>query len=338
MVAEKNYYEVLGVKDDASTDEIKKAFKKLARKHHPDAGGDEAKFKDVSEAYEVLSDKETREESDTMLKFGAFGSAAQGGGNPWGGGGAGGGSWRTVVTDFGDLGGLGDIFGRMAHGEGAFGTEWDFPQRNLKGQDVQVALPITFEEAFAGAEKSVTVKMGNGKEQKIKVKVPAGAVDGGKLRYKGKGGEGQGGGARGDLRIITSIKPHELYSRKGADVLMELPIGITEAALGASIVVPAPDGSKVKLRIPAGTSDGKTFAIRGKGAPQVNGKGSANGDLKITVRFTLPKELNDRQKEALEAFAAASDGTGADIRPLIVERTGVTAVPVSEKEASDGTE
>jgi curved DNA-binding protein len=332
MVAEKNYYEVLGVKDDASTDEIKKSFKKLARKHHPDAGGDEAQFKVISEAYEVLSDKEKRKEYDTMLKFGAFGQ----GGNPFGNAGQGGGNWRTVVTDFADMGGFGDMFERIRHGEGAFGTNWDFPQRNLKGNDVQVTLPITFEEAFSGVEKTVTVKMGNGGEQKITVKVPAGAVNGGKLRYAGKGGEGQGGGARGDLRIITSIKEHELYSRKGANVLMDLPIGITEAALGATIIVPAPDGSKVKLRIPAATPDGKTFAIRGKGAPHVKGEGF--GDLEVRVRLALPKKLNDKQREALEAFAAASDSTGGDIRPLVVQRTGVGAAPANEKGVDDVTE
>lgn len=335
MVAEQNYYEVLGVKDDASTDEIKKAFKKLARKHHPDAGGDEARFKDISEAYEVLSDKEKRSEYDTMLKFGAFGAATQGG-SPWGSAGPGAGTWRNVVTDFGDMGGIGDVFERIRRGEGAFGTKWDFPQRNLKGRDMQVTLLVTFEEAFTGAEKSVTVKMGNGGEQKIKVKIPAGALEGGKLRYKGKGGEGQGGGARGDLRIVTSIRPHELYSRKGANVLMDLPISVTEAALGATIIVPAPDGSRVKLHIPVATPEGKTFAIRGKGAPHLKGEGF--GDLEVRIRLALPETLNSKQKEALEAFAAASDETGADIRPLIVQRTGVVAAPTSEKEADNGTE
>ncbi|MDR1185469.1 MAG: DnaJ domain-containing protein [Coriobacteriales bacterium] len=333
MVTEKNYYEVMGLKEDASADEIKKAFKKLARKHHPDAGGDEARFKDISEAYEVLSDKEKREEYDTFLKFGAYGGAA-GNGSPFnwsGAGGAGDGSWRTVVTDFADLGGIGDIFNRIRHGEGAFGTEWDFPRRAEKGRDLQVTLLVSFEEAFRGVEKSVTVRTGDGREQKIDVKVPAGAIEGGKLRYKGRGGEGTGGGARGDLIIVTSIKPHDIYSRKGANVHLELPISVTEAALGAQVVVPAPDGSKVKIRIPAGTQDGKTLVVRGKGAPRVKGEGC--GDLKIQVRLVLPSELNARQKAALEDFAAASDSTGADIRPAIVAATG-TVAPTATKETS----
>jgi curved DNA-binding protein len=327
MVAEKNYYEVLGVKEDASTDEIKKAFKKLARKHHPDAGGDEARFKDISEAYEVLSDKEKREEYDTFLKFGAFGNA--GGGSPFNWSGAGGdgkGNWRTVVTDFGDLGGIGDLFNRIRHGDGAFGADGEFSsraQRAQKGREVQVTLAVSFEEAFQGTEKSVTVRTGDGKEQKIDVKVPAGAVEGGKLRYKGRGGAGSNGGASGDLVIITSIKPHELYSRKGANVHIELPISVAEAALGAQIVVPAPDGSKVKLRIPAGASDGTTLVIRGKGAPRVQGEGC--GDLKVQLRLAMPEQLNAQQKAALEDFAAASDPLGLDIRPAIVAATGGVA-------------
>ena len=320
MVAEKNYYDVLGVKEDASTDEVKKAFKKLARKHHPDAGGEEAKFKDISEAYEVLSDKDKRKEYDTFLRFGAYGGSA-GSGSPfnWSGAGAGrGGSWRTVVTDFNDLGNIGDIFNRMRHGEGAFGTEWEFPQRAQKGRDAQVTLSVSFEEAFNGATKSVTVRVDD-LSQKIEVKIPAGAVEGGKLRYKGKGGEGSGSGMRGDLIIVTSIKPHELYSRKGADVLFKLPISVAEAALGAQVIVPAPDGSMVKLHVPAGTQNGRVLVVREKGAPRVKGKGF--GDLKIEVCLTMPEVLNAGQRAALEAYAAASDPRGEDIRPTIVRRT-----------------
>lgn len=319
MVAEKNYYEVLGVAADASIDDIKKSFKKLARKHHPDAGGDEAKFKELSEAYEVLSDKQKREEYDTWLKYGAYmgggsGAYRQGQGVPFDFGGQGG--WRTVIQDFGDLG---DIFSRIRHGEGAFGTDWDFPERRAKGRDVQVTLDVSFEDAFFGSEKRVTVRTSDGGEQKVDVKIPAGAVEGGKLRYKGMGGAGSGGGEKGDLVIVTAIKPHPLYSRNGANVLMNLPISFTEAGLGAQIVVPAPDGSRVKLRIPANTPNGKTFVLRGKGAPRV--KGTGHGDLKVQVSVTMPAELNAAQKAALEAFAAASDPSGADIRPLVVKAT-----------------
>ncbi|NLG11108.1 MAG: DnaJ domain-containing protein, partial [Coriobacteriaceae bacterium] len=180
VAAEKNFYEVLGVKDTASTDDIKKAFKKLARKHHPDAGGDETRFKEISEAYEVLSDKEKRKEYDQLIKFGAFSGAGgaahaygQRGGSPfsWGGAGAGQGGWRTTTsTD-----GWGDILEQIRRGEGAFGTEWDFPQPAAKGREVQVTLEVTFEEAFNGAQKHVTIKTGDGEKQEIDVKIPAGA-------------------------------------------------------------------------------------------------------------------------------------------------------------------
>ncbi|MDR1013849.1 MAG: DnaJ domain-containing protein [Coriobacteriales bacterium] len=337
MVAEKDYYKVLGVKADASTDEIKKAFKKLARKHHPDAGGDEARFKDVSEAYEVLSDKGKREEYDNFLRFGGIGGGAAGGGPfPWGsgpGGQGGQGGWRTVVTDFAEGGGFGSIFERIRQGEGAFGTDWEFPQRAEKGRDVQVTLLLSFEEAFEGVEKSVTVKAGAGTVQEIDVKVPAGAIEGGRLRYKGRGGEGAHGGARGDLVIVTSLKEHALYSRKGADVHLVLPLGVSEALLGTQVVVPAPDGSKVRLRIPAGTQEGRTFVVRGKGAPRVKGKGT--GDLKVKAHIALPKTLNASQRAALEAFAAASDPAGADIRPAIVAATaGAPAAPGTAAEAA----
>jgi curved DNA-binding protein len=318
MVAEKNYYDVLGVKQTASTDEIKKAFKKLARKYHPDAGGDEQKFKEISEAYEVLQDSAKRKEYDTMLKYGAFAGAA-GGSNRYSRGRGGGqqGNWRT--TDF-DMGSIGDIFNRIRHGEGAFGTDWDFPQRAAKGADREVTLDVSFEEAFAGAEKRIRIRTSDGTEQQMTIKVPAGAVDGGKLRYKGRGGAGQGGGANGDLVIITHIKGHELYARQGADVTMDLPLDIAEAALGCEVVIPAPDGTRVKLHVPAATQSGKVFSIKGKGAPRV--KGIGNGDLKVCARVVVPEALTAAQRKALEQYAKAGEKPGAAIRPAITRATG----------------
>jgi len=301
---EKTYYDVLGVNDTASAEEIKGAFKKLARKHHPDAGGNEEVFKEVSEAYETLSDEAKRDEYDTLLRYGAF-AGASGGPQSWGSRGQQG-NWRTV-TDYGDMGAWSSIFERMASGEGAFGTDWEFPSRKAKGREVQATLEVTFEEAFSGTEKLVTIKTGEGEPQQMEVKVPAGAVDGGKLRYKGKGGEGERGGERGDLVIATKIKPHALFSRKGANVLLDLPVSIAEAALGAQIVVPAPDGTKVKLRVPAATQDGAVLVIKGKGAPRVKKEGS--GDLKVKVCIVVPKTLNEEQTEALKKFMDADDAT-----------------------------
>ncbi|MDR2107842.1 MAG: J domain-containing protein [Coriobacteriales bacterium] len=313
---EKNYYQILGVAETASAAEIKKAFKRLAREHHPDTGGDEARFKEVSEAYETLSDAEKREQYDTFLKYGAFAAAGggQGGFNPWaasGRGGASQGGWRTV-TDYGDMGSWSDIFSRIAHGEGAFGTDWEFPGRKTKGNDRQVTLEVSFEEAFNGATKRITVRGSDGTSQQLDVKVPAGAVEGGKLRYKGKGGAGSGGGAPGDLVVVTAIKPHELYSRKGANVLMELPLALDEAALGATITVPAPDGSKVRLKVPPGTQEGKVFLIKGKGAARV--KGDGHGDLRVKAKIVVPEALSDAEREAFEALAQARKEGGEKVR------------------------
>ena len=311
QTTDKSYYEVLGVDSKATTDEIKKEFKKLARKHHPDAGGDEAKFKDISEAYEVLSDKDKRAEYDQMLRYGAFTGAggAAAGGAPFNWGGGQGGSWQTSDMGGGGFGSIGEIFSRMASGEGAFGTDWDFGKKKVKGQDIQVTLEVTFEEAFAGTEKRVTVKSSDGNNQTIDVKVPEGAVEGGKLRYKGKGTAGSNGAPAGDLLIVTSIKPHELYSRNGANVTMDVSLSFDKAALGAQLTVPAPDGSKVKLTIPAGTQHGKVFLIKGKGAKRISGKtgSSEYGDLKVKAIIEVPKDLNDAQREALEAFAKAGE-------------------------------
>lgn len=300
-----DYYKTLGVPRNATTDEIKKAFRKLARTHHPDAGGDEAKFKEINEAYEVLSDDKKRELYD---QYGTanehqipqnWGGAQ--GGNPFGGEG---------------FGGWGDILESIRRGEGAFGSDWDFggfggfggngQPRPRKGQDMNVTLKVGFDEAFNGGEKRVSVRVpGKAEKETLTVKIPAGAVDGGRLRFKGKGGLGENGGEAGDLLITTSIEPHPYYSRKGADVIVDLPVTIAEAALGASIVVPAPDNTKVRVKVPAGTQDATVLTIKGKGAPKVKGEGS--GDLKIKVNVVVPKELNDDQKKALEDFLAATD-------------------------------
>ena len=311
MAATPDYYKILGVPRTATADEIKKAFRKLARKHHPDAGGDEAKFKEINEAYEVLSDDKKRKlydqygtASEHQIPHGWGGSVNVD--DIFGGGGAGGfGSWA-------------DILESIRRGEGAFGTNWDFdgfqgfggrggnrgPQPR-KGQDMNVTLNVTFDEAFRGAQKRVTVRVpGKSESETLDVKIPAGAVDGGRLRFRGKGGAGQAGGQAGDLLITTRIEPHPYYAREGADVVMDVPVSIAEAALGASVVVPAPDGTKVRVKIPAGTQDGAKLTIRGKGAPKV--KGEETGDLRIVVKVAVPRTMNDKQRAAMEDFLAAT--------------------------------
>ena len=230
MPATPDYYKTLGVPRTATTDEIKKAFRKLARKYHPDAGGSEAKFKEINEAYEVLSDDKKRKLYDQ------YGTANEnqiprgwGGGSVnvediFGGAGAGGfGSWA-------------DILESIRRGEGAFGSNWDFngagasgfagrQPRPRKGQDMNVTLNVTFEEAFSGTEKRVTVRVpGRADSETLTVKVPAGAVDGGRLRFRGKGAPGESGGEAGDLLVTTRIQDHPYFKRDGADVLIDVPV------------------------------------------------------------------------------------------------------------------
>lgn len=313
MANKPDYYKTLGVSKNATAEEIKKAYRKMARENHPDAGGDEEKFKDINEAYEVLSDEKKRQLYDR------YGTADQ---NQvpfnWGGGGAGG---TTVSFEdlFGGAGSWSEILERLRSGEGAFGTSWDFgniggsgfggygqqASRPAKGQDTTVNMEVSFDEAFHGTTKRVTVRVpGRDDKTTLDVKVPAGAIDGGRLRFKGQGVPGRNGGPAGDLLIVTKISKDPLFSRKGADVLTTVKVDMASAALGTSIVVPTPDGSKVRVKVPAGTQNGTVLSVKGKGAPRVKGTGS--GDLKIELDISVPTNLNDAQRKALEDYIAAS--------------------------------
>ena len=309
MPGKPDYYKTLGVSKNATADEIKKAYRKAARENHPDAGGDEEKFKDINEAYEVLSDEKKRKIYDQ------YGTADQSQ-IPFNWGGGTGGASVNFEDIFGGAGGWADILERLRNGEGAFGTDWDFGNigggyayggapRPKKGQDTTVDMQITFEEAFNGTTKRVTVRIpGRQEATTLDVKVPAGANDGDRQRFRGQGVPGQNGGAAGDLIITMKIAPHPTFSRKGADVHTSATVNMAEAALGTSIVVDAPDGSKIRMKVPAGTQAGTVLSVKGKGAPRV--KGTGNGDLKVTVNVPVPTNLNDAQRAALEAFRDAS--------------------------------
>lgn len=293
-MAEKNYYDVLGVKRDATHDEIKRSFRKLAAKFHPDAGGDEAKFKEVSEAYNTLSDEKKRREYDQMLLFGGPGFAGQGGGGRY---------TTNVDVDWSQL------FNNVRGGDGAFGG-FDFssifggvnPGGSRSpgvGGDLSMTIDVSFEEAFKGATRKLTYRIpSTGETQTITVKIPAGAVDGGKLRHRGYGEYGTNGGRRGDLVVTTRVHDDKVFKRDGADVRMDLPLSIYEATLGTSIEVLKPDGGKVRLRVPAGTQDGKTFRFRNAGAPDVKRR-SGRGSLLVTVKVTVPTRLSSEERELL---------------------------------------
>ena len=280
-----DYYAVLGVAKDASDKDIKKAYRKLAQQHHPDTNpGTEAetKFKEVNEAYEVLGDAEKRKEYDHVREMGYFV------GNPAGGqqyvrvedllGGATGGS------PFDLFGGIGDIFGATA-------------RRARQGQDLSADVTLTFHEAISGTTKDFSV---NGK--RLKVKIPRGVGDLARIRLKGKGGAGSNGGPSGDLYVTVHVTPHPIFRRDRDNLAITVPITFFEATLGAEINVPTLDGS-VRLRIPAGTSGGKTFRVKGRGVESANG----TGDLLVTVEVSVPTNLTDHQRELLEQYREESD-------------------------------
>ena len=308
MSGEKNLYEILGVSRDASDDDIKKAFRKLAVKYHPDAGGDAETFKKISQAYDVLSDPKKRAEYDQVLKYGAFG------GRPGAGATAGAGmDWQSIIDS-------------ILRGEGAFGTEWN-PQdtgfagfngwgqpRPSRGADLTTSVEVSFDDAMKGAVRKLTYRIpSTGETETLSVKIPAGAVDDGRLRFRGRGEYGANGGMRGDLVVKTKVGTHPFYKRDGADVSMNLPVSVYEAALGAEIAVPAPNGKKLLLKVPAGTQTGKIFRFKGLGAPDVTHKGSV-GSFYVKVVVKTPTDLTSDEREAFERLRAADT---RDLRSVI---------------------
>jgi molecular chaperone DnaJ len=346
----KSLYESLGVAKNASQDEIKKAYRKLARQYHPDKNpGDkdaENRFKEVQAAYDVLSDPEKRKAYDT------FGSAN--GRGPSGGGF----DWRaTEGFDFGNLGDLGDLFGGL-FGGGARGRS---ESRTQRGNDVEVQVNLSFEDALEGIETKIPVALevachtcggsgakpgtapkacpqcggrgvvaesqgffalsqpcprcrgngtvieepcatcrGAGRERRTKrytVKIPAGAKDGTRIRLKGKGEAGWGGGPAGDLYVVTRVEPSRTFTRRGDDLVVDVQVPFADAALGTTASVATPDGP-VSVKIPAGSEDGKLLRVRGKGAPSLQGSG--RGDVIARVRVAMPKKLSKRERELLE--------------------------------------
>ncbi|HEY8134113.1 MAG TPA: DnaJ C-terminal domain-containing protein [Thermoanaerobaculia bacterium] len=280
-MAEKDYYQILGVKKSATEEEIKKAYRSLAKKYHPDKnkGNKEAenKFKEISEAYAVLSDKEKREQYD-RLGAEAFSFGGRGGGqDPFAGfdfsqftsGARRGRSGRSAGA-----GGFTDIFSDLFGGGG-------FEEMPSRGADLNAELAIDFRDAVLGATMDLTV---NGSH--IKVKIPEGVADGQTIRIRGKGAPGRQGAPPGDLNVLVHVRPHPLFERRGDDIYIDLPITVGEAAQGAQIEVPTIRGP-VKARIPKGTQGGQTFRLTGKG---VRKKGGGYGDQYYRVEIVLPPD------------------------------------------------
>jgi molecular chaperone DnaJ len=354
MASVKDLYGTLGVAKGASQDEIKKAYRKLARQYHPDANpGDpsaEERFKEVQHAYDVLSDPEKRKQYDR------FGSD-----NGRGGFGPGGVNFENF--DFADLGDLGDIFGGLFGGRGRTQQQ---RQRGQRGSDLEVEVRLSFEDSLQGVETKIPVELetacrecggsgakpgtapilcpeckgrgvisesqglfalsqpcprcrgngtviedpcptcrGTGRERRTKrytVKIPAGVKDGSRIKLRGKGEAGYGGAEAGDLYVVTRVAPSNVFTRRGDDLVVDVPVAYPDAALGAQVEVPTPDGT-VTVKVKAGTNDGTLLRVKGKGAPKL--KGSGKGDLLARVKLTVPKKLSKKQRELLEELKQA---------------------------------
>ncbi|MGB5951668.1 MAG: DnaJ C-terminal domain-containing protein [Ornithinimicrobium sp.] len=332
---DKDFYAILGVAPDAGDDEIKKSYRKLARTWHPDSKpGDtaaELKFKEIGEAYAVLSDPEQRSQYDGVramsrggARFTAGGPGSQGGAgfedvfaqmfnqrgqgsgqgrggqqSPFGAGGPQGVNLEDLLGGFSQGGGMPGGF----PGGGAAGPGYGFGAPT-KGPDVQARASLTFRQAAVGDK--VTVGLPGGGQ--VTAKIPAGVRDGQKIRLKGKGQPSDSGGPDGDLMIAVSIQPHPVFGRDGVNLTVDLPVTFAEAALGATVSVPTFDGRTVKLKVAPGTPSGRVLRVKGRGIVTAN----ATGDLLAKVQVVVPQRLSDAARTAVEAMAA--DEAGVDPR------------------------
>jgi molecular chaperone DnaJ len=362
-------YKALEVSKDASQDEIRRSYRRLARKYHPDANpGDrqaEERFKEIQHAYDILSKPEKRREYDEGPRT-FFGS--QGAGQP------GGADFGDISDLLGGFGNLGDIFGRTA------GTT---RSAKVRGENITVTVRLRFKDALNGVttrvgvpveeacgecrgtgaapgtapltcpecggrgvqsrdqgffalstpcsrcggegriiEKPCAVCGGNGRvrrNKQVKVRIPAGAKDGMKVRIPGRGSAGRRGGPAGDLYVVTRVEEHPVFKRRGDDFVVEVPVSFVEAVLGAQIEVPRPGGGTVKVRLPAGTQEGKQFKVRGEGAPRAKKNGAEKGNLIVRVGVVVPKKLKRREREILEALAEERD---EDVREDLFKKVG----------------
>ena len=316
----KDYYQTLGVAKTATVKEIKQAYRKLARKYHPDVNpGDraaEARFKEINEAYEVLGDPEKRRKYDELgANWRQYEQAQQqpGGGTPfwqWStAGGQPGGGYQTINEDelrdmFGGENPFSDFFNVFFGGGGR--TETRRPRsgrgaRGRAGRDVEEEIELTLDEAMRGAMRRLSVKHG-GHTRTVDVRIPAGVGDGSRVRISGEGEQGAGGARAGDLYLRVRLRPDPRFERKGRDLHTAIAVPLTVAVLGGEAEVPVPGDPPLRLRIPPMTQNGQVFRLRGHGMPAV-GKSSERGDLYATVNVTLPRQLSEEQRHHFEALA-----------------------------------
>lgn len=328
----KDYYKILGVARSASADDIKKAFRKLARKYHPDVNpGDkkaEERFKEINEAYEVLSDADKRKRYDTLgpnwqEQFGSSGGrrSYSYSGSPFGfdtGGGSGFSDFFETIFGRGAMGGN----GRAAGTSGLGGVD----MRRRAGDNIEQPVEISFQEAYAGGSRTFSIQStevcptckgtgevgsrlctacsGQGqipRVKRIQVKIPAGVDNGSKIRVAGEGQPGIGGGPRGDLYLVISVKPDSKFERTGDDLHVNVEIELVKAMLGGEVAVPTPDGRRLLLTIPAETQNDRQFRLTGKGMPRLRGEG--NGNLYAHAKVMLPMHLSAEERELFEKLA-----------------------------------
>jgi curved DNA-binding protein len=313
-VAFRDYYEVLGVPRDASSEDIRRAYRKLAREYHPDVNKDpgaEDRFKEVSEAYEVLRDAEKREQYDRLGANWRAGQDVSGspgfegfrsGPGGFGGAGVGGfGGFGDSRVEFGDTG-FSDffegLFGNRTGTRTRAGAGGGFDGFSMRGGDQEATLELSLEEAARGGRRRISLGAGRDYE----VNIPAGVVDGQRIRLAGEGGRGSGGAPSGDLFLRVRLKPHPRFRVEGRDLYVDVRVAPWEAALGASVEVPMLTGS-TQVKIPAGSSSGRKLRLKGKGLPSPRGK---PGDLYAIVKIVVPKKLAQPERELFERLAKVS--------------------------------
>ena len=313
----RDYYDTLGVSKTATDDEIKSAFRKLARKHHPDVAKDkkaaEEKFKQINEAYEVLSDPEKRKKYDQLganwNQPGGFqpppgwGQQQPGGGfHQWGGDGAGGVEFEFGGTGFSDFF---EAFFGGGRGRSAFGGFGGREATSERGADVEADILVTLEEALNGSTRTVSLRRGgSNKVEKYQVKIPRGVHEGQRIRLAGQGEAGARGGKSGDLFLRVRLAKHPDFSVEGSDLIHEVKIAPSQAALGAELKLPTLEGS-VKLKVPAGTQGGQRFRLRERGLPSASG---TRGDLYVVTQIQIPKKLSEREREIWNQLAKLHGG------------------------------
>lgn len=331
-MAKRDYYDVLGIERGAADDKIKSAYRRLARKYHPDLNpGDpeaEKKFKELGEAYEVLSDAKKREAYDRFGHEGVRMGAEAGGPGPsgfrytWTGEGA---PFEDGAFEAFGGGGAGagsifeDLFSRLGGTRGPRGRRAAGGRQVFRGQDAESEITVTFDQAVRGVRTTLTLRRpgpdGAPQPERLDVRIPPGVRDGQRLRLRGRGTPGAGGGPAGDLYLIIHVTPHPLFRREGRDIHVDLPVSVPEAALGGTVEVPTIHG-RTSVRIPPGTASGTRLRLKGQGIADARGDG--RGDQYCVIRIVPPKTLDEKQRglyEQLRELKTDSPRTGAPWNP-----------------------